>query len=193
MSEAFFSSLPRFDSAAPPSDSSFRRLLLGQLPVEDVGAEPAQDPSPPAAGDVPGGSETAPDRGPDFAEVETMLTALSSTIERLERESRERTVSITQSIASRLFPELSRLFLAEEIGRHLPEMIPASAPAVEIRAQPALLAKLREVVEKSASLSERCSIGPADAADDEQVRISWETGGLNFDFDGLLDACLAQL
>ena len=193
MSEAFLSSLPRFDSAAPPPDSSSRRLLLGQLPVENVVVKPPQDPMAPAAGDAPDADKSAQDRVPEFAEVEIMLTALSDTIERLERESRERTVSATLSIASRLFPELSRLFLAEEIGRHLPGMIPATAPSVEIRAQPALLEKLRDVVEKSASLSERCSVVPADAPDDEQVRVSWETGGLTFDFEGLLNACLAQL
>ena len=193
MSEAFLSSLPRFDSAAPPPDSSSRRLLLGQLPVENVVVEPPQDPMAPAGGDASGADKTAQDRVPEFAEVEIMLTALSDTIERLERESRERTVSATLSIASRLFPELSRLFLAEEIGRHLPGMIPATAPSVEIRAQPALLEKLRDVVEKSASLSERCSVVAADAPDDEQVRVSWETGGLTFDFEGLLNACLAQL
>ena len=72
-------------------------------------------------------------------------------------------------------------------------MIPSTAPSVEIRAQPALLDKLRDVVEKTASLSERCSVVPAETTDDEQVRVSWETGGLTFDFDGLLNACLAQL
>ena len=190
MSEAFFSNLPRFDSAAPPPASNSRRLLLGQMPVEDVAIAPemtfAPEIEPETGADAPG-------RVPEFAEIEIMLTALSDTIERLERESREQVVSVTQSIASRLFPELSRLFLAEEIGRHLPGLVPAMAPAVEIRAKPELLEKLRDVVEKAPSLSERCSVVPADAPDDDQVRVSWETGGLTFDFEGLLNACLAQL
>ena len=176
MSEAFLSNLPRFDSAAPPQAANPRRVLLGQMPLDE-----------------PVNAEAPSERVPEFAEIEIMLTALSGTIERLERESRERVVSVTQSIASRLFPELSRLFLAEEIGRHLPGMVPAMAPAVEIRAQPALLEKLRDVVENSASLSERCSVVPAETSEDDQVRVSWETGGLTFDFDGLLKTCLAQL
>ena len=193
MSEAFLSSLPRFDSDAPPPASRSRRLLLGHLPVEEAAIDPAQGVSASAAQDEPEPAQAASGRVPEFAEIEIMLTALSDTIERLEQESRERTVSVTQSIASRLFPELSRLFLAEEIGRHLPAMIPATAPAVEIRAQPVLLEALRDLVGKTASLSERCSVVPAETPDDEQVRVSWETGGLTFDFDGLLNACLAQL
>jgi hypothetical protein len=168
-------------------------LLLGQLPVEEGGIDSAQDGLASAARDEPEPAQTASGRVPEFAEIEIMLTALSDTIERLEQESRERAVSITQSIASRLFPELSRLFLAEEIGRHLPGMIPSTAPAVEIRAQPALLEKLRDLVDKTASLSERCSVVPAETSDDGQVHVSWETGGLTFDFDGLLNACLARL
>ncbi|WP_340693062.1 hypothetical protein [Hyphomonas sp.] len=193
MSEAFLSNLPRFDSAAPPPTSSSRRLLLGQMPVEEAAKDPAQEPVVPASAKEADTAQSASGRVPEFAEIEIMLTALSETIERLERESRDRTVSVTQTIASRLFPELSRLFLAEEIGRHLPGMIPTAAPAVEIRAQPALLEKLRDVVEKTTSLSERCSVVPAETPDDDQVRVSWETGGLTFDFDGLLNACLAQL
>ncbi len=193
MSEAFFSNLPRFDSAAPPPASNSRRLLLGQMPVEEVVLEPAQDVLAFAPQAEPESGEDASGRVPEFAEIEIMLTALSDTIERLERDSREQVVSVTQSIASRLFPELSRQFLAEEIGRHLPGMVPAMAPAVEIRAQPALLEKLREVVEKNASLSERCAVVPAETPDDDQVLVSWETGGLAFDFDGLLKACLDQL
>jgi hypothetical protein len=168
-------------------------LLLGQMPVEEAAIDPAQDALASASGDEAELAQAASGRVPEFAEIEIMLTALSDTIERLERESHERAVSVTQSIASRLFPELSRLFLAEEIGRHLPGMIPTTAPAVEIRAQPALLEKLRDLVEKTASLSERCSVVPAETPDDDQVRVSWETGGLTFDFDGLLNACLAQL
>ena len=190
MSEAFLSNLPRFDSAAPPQAANPRRVLLGQMPLD----EPVNAEAPSALASVPDPEpEVKSERVPEFAEIEIMLTALSGTIERLERESRERVVSVTQSIASRLFPELSRLFLAEEIGRHLPGMVPAMAPAVEIRAQPALLEKLRDVVENSASLSERCSVVPAETSEDDQVRVSWETGGLTFDFDGLLKTCLAQL
>jgi hypothetical protein len=198
MSEAFLSSLPRFDGAGARPTSSQLRLLLGQMPVEDAAADQSRDP---LAAQTQSGSEPTlaadangtPGGAPEFAEIEIMLSAMSDAIERIERESREHSVRVTQSIAAKLFPELSRLFLSEEIGRHLPVMVPSSAPAVEIRAQPALVEKLREAVENSSSLSDRCAVVPASDDEGAQVRVSWETGGLTFDFDGLLKACLAQL
>ena len=194
MSEAFLSNLPRFDSAGVRPTSGQMRLLLGQMPVEDEAADKSEDVqvAEEAVASEPSSSALS-DRAPEFAEIEIMLSAMSDAIERIERESRENSVRVTQSIAAKLFPELSRLFLAEEIGRHLPVMVPTSAPAIEIRAQPALLEKLREAVENSSSLSDRCAVVPAGEDEDAQVRVSWETGGLTFDFDGLLNACLAQL
>ncbi|WP_439619693.1 hypothetical protein [Hyphomonas sp.] len=198
MSEAFLSSLPRFDGDAARPSSSQLRLLLGQMPVDDDKASQAGDmPRAPVSSDpepaVADPADNTPGRAPEFAEIEIMLSAMSGAIDRIERESREHAVRVTQAISAKLFPELSRLFLADEIGRHLPVMVPSSAPAVEIRAQPALLEKLRAAVEHMPGLADRCAVVPAGEDDDAEVRVSWETGGLTFDFDGLLKTCLAQL
>ncbi|MEQ9436682.1 hypothetical protein [Hyphomonas sp.] len=198
MSEAFLSSLPRFDGDAARPSSSQLRLLLGQMPVDDDKAGQAGDtPRAPVSSDPEPAfadpADNTPGRAPEFAEIEIMLSAMSGAIDRIERESREHAVRVTQAISAKLFPELSRLFLADEIGRHLPVMVPSSAPAVEIRAQPALLEKLRAAVEHMPGLADRCAVVPAGEDDDAEVRVSWETGGLTFDFDGLLKACLAQL
>jgi len=198
MSEAFLSSLPRFDGDGARPSSSQLRILLGQQPVDDdktgqasgtPRAPVSSDPEP----DITDEAEITPGRAPEFAEIEIMLSAMSGAIERIERESREHAVRVTQAISAKLFPELSRLFLADEIGRHLPVMVPSSAPAVEIRAQTALLEKLRAAVEHMPSLADRCAVVPAGEDEDAEVRVSWETGGLTFDFDGLLKACLAQM
>ncbi|MEH6411495.1 MAG: hypothetical protein V7741_13285 [Hyphomonas sp.] len=198
MSEAFLSSLPRFDSDGARPSSSQLRLLLGQVPVDDDKASQASDtPRAPVSSDpepaIADVADITPGRAPEFAEIEIMLSAMSGAIDRIEGESREHAVRVTQAISAKLFPELSRLFLADEIGRHLPVMVPSSAPAVEIRAQPALLEKLRVAVEHMPGLADRCAVVPAGEDDDSEVRVSWETGGLTFDFDGLLKACLAQL
>lgn len=198
MSEAFLTNLPRFDSDAARPSSSQLRLLLGQMPADDAENGQAGDVPPvPASSEfapaIATDADVAPGRAPEFAEIEIMLLAMADAIERIEREAREQTVRVTQSISARLFPELSRLFLADEIGRHLPAMVPSSAPAIEIRAQPALFEKLRVAVENMPGLMDRCVVVPAVDDEDAQVRVSWQTGGLTFDFDGLLTACLAQL
>jgi len=190
MSEAFLATLPRFDTDAPAPSSNARRILLRQESVAEPEPEkpeviltPATEPEP----------EVQPPVHPDFADVEIVMAALSDTIERLEIESRQQTIKMTQAIAARLFPELSRSFLAHEIGQHLGAMVPSNAPAVEIRAQSLLADKLSELVAASPSLSERCAVVTASPEESSRVEVSWETGGVTFDFDGLLTACLAQL
>ncbi|MEH6695031.1 MAG: hypothetical protein V7675_08310 [Hyphomonas sp.] len=190
MSEAFLATLPRFDTDAPAPSSNARRILLRQESVAEPEPEkpeviltPVTEPEP----------EVQPSVHPDFADVEIVMAALSDTIERLEIESRQQTIKMTQAIAARLFPELSRSFLAHEIGQHLGAMVPSNAPAVMIRAQSLLADKLSELVAASPSLSERCAVVTASPEESSRVEVSWETGGVTFDFDGLLTACLAQL
>ena len=188
MSEGFLATRPRFDTDAPAPVSNARRILLRQTVAEP---EPEQ-PVPEVAAPDPEPEIMAPVH-PDFADVEIVVAALSDTIERLERESRQQTLKTTQALAARLFPELSRAFLAQEIAQHLSSMVPTTAPAVEIRAQSLLAEKLRELVAASPALSERCAVVAAGSDESSRVEVSWETGGVTFDFDGLLTACLAQL
>jgi hypothetical protein len=75
MNEAFLSNLPRFDSAPPPPVSGARRLLLGQMPVEEAAIDPAQDALASASGDEAELAQAASGRVPEFAEIEIMLTA----------------------------------------------------------------------------------------------------------------------
>ncbi|MBU1288834.1 MAG: hypothetical protein KJ871_14040 [Alphaproteobacteria bacterium] len=190
MSEAFLATLPRFDTDAPAPSSNARRILLRQESATEPEPEKPEIVLTPETEPEP---EVQPLVHPDFADVEIVMAALSDTIERLEIESRQQTIKMTQAIAARLFPELSRSFLAHEIGRHLGAMVPSNAPAVEIRAQSLLADKLSELVAASPSLSERCAVLTASPEESSRVEVSWETGGVTFDFDGLLTACLAQL
>ncbi|KCZ92210.1 hypothetical protein [Hyphomonas johnsonii] len=205
MSDSFLSSLPRFDRVGAPMAVDKRRLLLGKgpAPVETATDEEPEEEAPAPddhAAPTGIGEYTAEQafsgsvaRVPEFEEIEILLKVLSDTIDKVEQQSRDHTVQVIQAMASRLFPELARQFLAEEIGRHLPIMIPASVQGVEIHAQPEMADKLQKVIDHSVSLAERCSFVPVTDPDDAQVRISWGSGGLTFDFDRLMQACLAQL
>ncbi len=182
MSNALLSSLPRFDKDNQHPAEQLRRML-GQMkaaaarpavaaPVEETVEE---DISPPEV-----------NLAPSLAEVEDLIGQLSSALMRIESESRSQAMQVTQSLAARLFP-------AEEIGQHLTRLVPASAPAVEIRARPHMLEKLEPIIARHSGMAGRYTLVPASISDDPRVQVSWKTGGVTFDFEGLLAACLAHL
>ena len=189
MSNALLSRLPRFDKDDQHPAEQLRRML-GQMkaaaarpavaaPVEEIVEEDVASPEV--------------DLGPSLAEVDGLIGQLSSALTRIESESRNQAMQVTQSLAARLFPELSRKFLAEEIGQHLTRLVPASAPAVEIRARPHMLEKLEPIIARHPGMAGRYTLVPASISDDPRVQVSWKTGGVTFDFEGLLAACLAHL
>jgi len=189
MSNALLSSLPRFDKDDQHPAEQLRRML-GQMkaaaarptvpaPVEEIVEE---DVAPPEV-----------DLGPSLAEVDGLIGQLSSALTQIESESRDQAMQVTQSLAARLFPELSRKFLAEEISQHLTRLVPASTPAVEIRARPHMLEKLEPIIARHPGMAGRYTLVPASVSDDPRVQVSWKTGGVTFDFEGLLAACLAHL
>jgi hypothetical protein len=53
-----------------------------------------------------------------------------------------------------------------------------------------MLEKLEPIVARNTALAGRCSLVPAE---NNSVEVSWKTGGVTFDFEALLDACLAHL
>lgn len=185
MSSALLSNLPRFDHDEFSGASGRLQELLGRKPVEA-----APPPEPEIAEPV---LPPPVDPGPSLAEVETLISGLSQAMTRMEQDSRAQAMQVTQSLAARLFPELSRQFLAEEIGNHLARLVPPSVPSVEICARAAMLEKLEAMVARTPSLSGRCTLVPVGTPDESRVLVSWKTGGVTFDFQGLLEACLAHL
>ncbi|MFN7101272.1 MAG: hypothetical protein ACK4N1_01485 [Pseudorhizobium sp.] len=194
MSKTLLTRLPRFDEKGgllPPTDwlRSFDDADPG-LVLDTIDIAPIDTFDPPAP------VVEVPIEQPshlDLKKVEASLTALNGKLDKIERDAQAQIVEAVQSIAAKLFPLLSKAFLAEEIGRHLPSLVPASAAVVEIRAEASLAAELQVMMERHASLADRCTLVPATAPGQGRVDVSWQTGGLSFDFDGLLQACLSNL
>ncbi|MFN3312032.1 MAG: hypothetical protein ACK46Q_01020 [Hyphomonas sp.] len=111
----------------------------------------------------------------------------------MEAEARENAAVTLRAMAAELLPELSRQFLAEEIMRHVPALVPSTAAQFEIRAEPEIAANLAELITQYPSLSERCEVVPQEGKGAGSAEISWRTGGVTFDFDSLMSACLARL
>ncbi len=194
MSKAVLTRLPRFDEKGgllPPTDwlRSFDDADPG-LVLDRIDIAPIETFEPPAP------VIEAPVEQPahlDLKKVEASLLALNGKLDKIERDAQAQVAEAVQSIAAKLFPLLSKAFLAEEISRHLPMLVPASAAVVEIRADAALAAELQVMIERHASLADRCTLVPATAPGQGKVDVSWQTGGLSFDFDGLLQASLSHL
>lgn len=177
MSDTFFASLPRFDRSGHEY-----AVCLDE------------------AGNTEDADEAAFDGETADAAVSQKLQALEQTLAELAKLSDQLRAETSQHmqdqlriIAEKLFPELGRAFLAEEIARHLPDLVPASAPQVEIRAEPELAESLRLLVEESSQLADRCLVLEDEAPGPNRATISWSEGGADFDFSGLLDACLERL
>ncbi len=186
MSDSVFAALPRFDSVF--GDASARVSKDWRRPLGDEATPPAKR----VAATQKAESEPSP-QPLDLKKIEASLVALNGKLDNIERDAQAQTLATVQAMASKLFPELSRDFLAEEIGRHLPALVPASAAIVELKAEASLAEALRELVQRTPSLMNRCSITSVDGEGQGRVDVSWQSGGLTFDFGALLAACLSNL
>lgn len=182
MSEGLFARLPRFDEEGPAGSH-----LMDEAEAPDTEVEPVENEDAIAA------REARERANEQLAAIETTLGALADAVEEANERTRAQTTEMMTAVAQSLFPELSRLFLAEEIGRHLPGLIPGSAVAVEVRAEADLAESLRDVVQKSDRLGEICKITEDEEAGQDRVEVSWTAGGVTFDFASLLDASLERL
>lgn len=192
MSEMMLAGLPRFDDGPARAPGSWRRPLDEMIPS---GIADAVKNTPP--GDE-SGSREIPESAPcprpaDLTEVETALKTLCARLDRIEREAQTQAMQAVQAMTAKLFPELSRMFLAEEIGQSLPKLVPASAAVIEIRAGAELAASLQARISGMPALARRCTVLPSGPGEAGRADISWQTGGVSFDFDALFATLHAQL
>lgn len=191
MSDAVFSHLPRFDVVSGPRPAEWlRALTAGEGAAASHSAPREEAPLPAPAKTEPVSVRAIPQ---ETAALQATVSSLAKAIDRIDAEARQQTVDTVRAIAGQLFPELSRRFLAEEIGRHLPALIPAAAPKVDIYAEPPLAAQLQEMIARHPSLEGRCTVIAREGQGNGRADVSWRTGGVTFDFDTLLAACLNDL
>ncbi len=176
MSESFLANLPRFDRG--DHDCTVSLSEPGTLMDAEEISAPAE-------------ANSALQE--QMQAVEQTLASLASITEQLQQEIRQRAESQMTALAEKLFPKLGQSFLAEEIARPLPDLLPASVADVEIRAEPELAAALTALIDGSSQLAGCCSVIEDEAPGANRATISWRDGGVDFDFEGLLEACLGRL
>ncbi|MEM5518865.1 hypothetical protein WNY37_18040 [Henriciella sp. AS95] len=177
MSDTIFANLPSFDGLAEGQPSG--RLLTRNAREAETLAQELQ------------AKEASFER--QVTAVEATLNSLADKITAVEAEARRQTNETIVAMASRLFPELSKRFLADEIALHLEKFIPPSAVEVVITAEPDLAERLQAVVKKSERLASVCSLKSEPSPKGDRVDVSWKSGGLSFDFDSLLESCLEHI
>ena len=193
MSDSLLAKLPRFDAPTDRPPAEMLGTLLGR-----TAPAPPPEPVAPLVEDAPAPEVTAPAPEPEeervsLQEVEALTAQFAQQLDDMDARVRADVTAGIQAISERLFPRLSQHFLAEEIGRHLPELVPVSVPHLEIKASPMLVEQLQPVIARTPILAKRCQFETADDMASGHVSVSWQTGGLAFDFDGLMEACLAEL
>lgn len=187
MSRAVFSRFPNFDSvhagasvaaAAPAPNPRDRLAELEQAHEQEMEKRRREQDS---------------QFSRQMGEVQLILDSLAGKVEKIEADARRQTAASIAAIAERLFPKLARRFLAEEISLHLEKMIPPGEVCIDIKAEPHLAEQLYETIQRSKQLADICNVIPQEDANGSRVDVSWKSGGLDFDFDGLLEACIGHL
>ncbi|MFN7054815.1 hypothetical protein [Hyphomonas sp.] len=193
MNSAVFSHLPRFHPQTDRQPADWLRILASgdSAPPETEVPLPVADISAPVVAAVPA-PEAAPPAA-DGAALEAAVRHLAGLAARLEAEARSKAAETLKAMAAEVLPELSRAFLADEIMRHLPALVPVSVPHFEIRAEPGVASRLGELAATHPALAGRFDVVPEEGAGAGRAEISWRTGGVTFETEKLIQACLARL
>ena len=112
MSEPVFAGLPRFDGAIVRPPGSWRQPLDEEAPhaAPKANVVPHKDETQSAApAEAAGAAPRRGDADRDGAQI------LAARLDRIERETQAHAMQAVQAMTAKLFPELSRRFLAEEI------------------------------------------------------------------------------
>ena len=181
MSESLFSTLPRFDEA------HYGTTDRDSVAFADASKSPAAVASVP---DVQEQVAVKPELDPNVA---VLMKQLSDEIAAANDRVLQQTKQWVIAVAEKLFPELSKSCLADEIARQLPELLPQASNKVEIQAGEQLAEDLQNVLQQSNEISSVCTIVPVQGAAGQKVEVSWVTGGLTMDFDALLAACVSRV
>lgn len=197
MNEAMISRLPRFDTRQLHlADPVPRKETETQSRQDGLSACLHDDAAPHTAfeggAEIDLSNETDTDLERQAALDQAILT-IATAIEDLHQTVRKDATAAMSQIASALFPKLSELFLAEEIARHLPALIPDTIKGVEISAAPEMAADLKQAAERVDGLTSHLNFIPAGHFERGRIEVSWRTGGFDFDFDSLLASCMSSM
>lgn len=206
MSSALTRQLPRFDTDVPTSSVSLahatQRDFSTDQPVEsiqDVAGLAATIPDEVDEVRVPADAETEEqvvptlqDQAPHQPQFELATEALLAAISQVEANAQQQLTTQMREMAQQLFPILGQAFLADELAHHIVKLVPPTLSSATIIAAPDLAASLQARLESAEETHTDIKVVHGDEMAPMQVKLSWQSGGFDYNFDDMLAACIAQ-
>lgn len=139
MNSSVFRSLPRFDDGESGFDLLQDNTLSGD--AAEVVSEAVEETMLEAA-------EVDPEthwRDEVHAAMRDALLSFDQSVRTIPQEMEKQAHASVLALVQDMFPRLADLFLAEEIARHLPDLVPSSKTDIQIKASPDIARELEEI------------------------------------------------
>ncbi|MEM7005282.1 MAG: hypothetical protein AAF498_05330 [Pseudomonadota bacterium] len=127
------------------------------------------------------------------AHLQTTLDRLTYSLESVERSVHEQATSAILHFVQQAFPKLADMFLAEEVARHIADIVPVNQPNVIIKTAPFLIDAIKESLARNGGVPGNCKLMAGDDITTSSVDIYWEKGGASTNYDAFLDRCLQAM
>jgi len=125
-------------------------------------------------------------------DVQEALECFSAAIHQAEASVVEQVSFVLQDVVAALFPHLSAAFLADEFALHVPDLAKLAPATVQVQASPPIAEKLELASQKMDTWPAGWSISAVDGLAETSVQVAWGQGGLTYETDKILAACLGR-
>lgn len=126
-------------------------------------------------------------------ELRTLVDRCEQALEQAKSTMTQRMEMVLTECVQQLFPMLGREFLADEIVRHLPNLVPETMFGVEILASSKLAERLESYFAEDTKLPANAIIRPSDRQPEMRISVNWGEGGYDYQFEQLLTRCQQRL
>jgi len=122
-------------------------------------------------------------------QLEQALVSVAETVAQIEIDAQTQIKNEIQIMAAQLFPVIGKAFLADELSKHIPKLVPSMVSSVEVIASPDMAEQLKGKLIMPDGQDAAIKVPASDPAAPMQVKLSWRSGGFDYNFDDLMAAC----
>lgn len=126
-------------------------------------------------------------------QLEKALVSVADTVAQIEIDAQTHIKNEIQNMAAQLFPAIGKAFLADELSKHIPGLVPSLVSSVEVIASPDMAEQLKGKLIMPDGQDAAIKLTASDTAAPMQVKLSWKSGGFDYNFDDLMAACVTHI